>query len=360
MIRRKIIVFDVGHPAQVHQFKHIYWALEKRGWKCLYIAKKKDFSIYLLEKYNLNYKVLSKSKKGLLNKVINLPLDATKYFFILLQFRPTILLNRFSIQSTIAAKILGIPVIGFADTEHAIKMDKISSPLMKAKLTSNSFGNDLGKNHFRFDANIELFYLHPDVFTPDKTILDDLGVRENEKYVIVRFVSWDAHHDLGQAGFSMKFKYKMVKQLTKHARVFITSEVLLPSDLIPYQIKIPPERIHDALFYASLYLGEGGTMASESACMGTPSIYVNSLDMGYVQDEEAHGLLHGYRNPVGVIEKAIEILENPDSKKTYQNCLQNFLLKKINVLKMMEWFVENYPESLVVLRNNPDYQYNFK
>ncbi len=360
MNRKRKIVFDIGHPAQVHQFKHLYWALEKRGWNCLYIAKKKDISIYLLEKYNLNYKMLSVSKKGFFNKVINLPLDTIKYFFILLQFRPIILLNRFSIQSTIAAKILGIPVIGFTDTEDAIKMDRISSPLMRAKLTSYSFGHDLGKNHFRFNGNIELFYLQPDVFKPDKAIIDYLGVQKNEKYVIVRFVSWDAHHDLRQEGFNIEFKYKMVKQLAEHARVFITSEAPLPADLMSYQIKIPPEKMHDALAFSALYLGEGGTMASEAACLGTPSIYVNSQDAGVFHDEEAHGLLHSYRNTEGVLEKAMEILTTTGIKNKYQKRLKEFLSNQINVTEFIKWFVTDFPESVKVMKDNPDYQLKFK
>ena len=43
------ILFDVGHPAQVHQFKHLYWLLEKNGWECLFVAKDKDITKYLLD-----------------------------------------------------------------------------------------------------------------------------------------------------------------------------------------------------------------------------------------------------------------------------------------------------------------------
>ena len=35
--------------------------------------------------------------------------------------------------------------------------------------------------------------------------------------------------------------------------------------------------MHNALKYASLFVGEGATMASECAILGTPAIYVNSL-----------------------------------------------------------------------------------
>ncbi len=36
------------------------------------------------------------------------------------------------------------------------------------------------------------------------------------------------------------------------------------------------------LAYATLFIGEGATMASECAVLGTPAIYVNSLQLGYL------------------------------------------------------------------------------
>ena len=356
----KRVIFDVGHPAQVHHFKNLYWLLGKKGWKCLFVAKDKAITKSLLEKYKFNYEILSASKKGLFKKISGIPIDDYRFFKIVKSFKPDFILNRFSIHSGHISKLLNVVNIAFSDTEHASALHKLTIPFIDVKFTADSYYFDLGKNHLKYNANIELFYLHPSVFTPDKSILDYLGVRENEKYVIIRFVSWDAHHDLGQKGFSLEFKHRMIKKLAEYARVFITSEVPLPLDLMPYQIKIPPEKIHHALAFADLYLGEGGTMASESACLGTPSIYVNSLDAGVFHDEEAHGLLHGFRTSKGVLEKSLEILTNPDSKKIYQKRLQNFLSEKVNALKMIEWFLENYPESVRVMKEKPDYQERFK
>ena len=50
-------------------------------------------------------------------------------------------------------------------------------------------------------------------------------------------------------------------------------------------------------------------MASESAIMGTPSIYVNSLTAGTLEDQEKKGLLYIFNSSEGLIEKSIEILK---------------------------------------------------
>ena len=57
---------------------------------------------------------------------------------------------------------------------------------------------------------MELCYLHPNYFTPDPHVLNMLGVKRNEKYVILRFVSWDASHDIGQTGLDYGTKIKLV------------------------------------------------------------------------------------------------------------------------------------------------------
>ena len=139
------------------------------------------------------------------------------------------------------------------------------------------------------------------------------------------------------------------------------------------EIKIPPEKMHDALAFARLFVGEGATMASECAMLGTPAIYVNSLEVGYCTEEEKeYHLVYGFRNSEGVLEKALELINTPNLKQEWQKRRQKMLDDKIDVTAFMVWFIENYPESAKVMKEspseiekrfhgvNPDYQYKFK
>ena len=36
---------------------------------------------------------------------------------------------------------------------------------------------------------------------------------DNEKYIIFRFVSWKALHDLGQSGFTLRQKFSLISKL---------------------------------------------------------------------------------------------------------------------------------------------------
>lgn len=356
----KRVLIDVGHPAQVHQFKNLYKNLTSRGIDVLIVAKDKEMSEYLLKTYNINYLIIDKTKKGIISKLINLPRVYFRMYKIIKMFNPDILLSRFSFQSSHLAFLLNIPHIGFTDTEHVNFSDKLTVGFVDVKITANSYSKNLGKNHFRYNGNIELFYLHPDRFSPDITIKKELGLRTNEKYAIVRFVSWDAHHDIGEKGMSKEIKIELIRELDKKVKVFITSENDLPEEFKKYQIKIKPDRIHHALAFADVYVGEGGTMASEAACLGVPSIYINSLDAGVFQEEEEYGLLYSFRNLNGVIDKVKEIIQNPDCTSNHKLKLSKFLSNKIDVTSFIFWFIENYPNSKEIMRNNPDYQLKFK
>lgn len=356
----KKIIFDVGHPAQVHQFKNLYWELEKDGWEGLFTVKDKEIAIELLDKLHLPYKVVGINEKGIIKKLAKLPAQMWSFNKIVSAYKPDFIFSRFSIHAAYIARFGGVTNIGFADTEHTGMLDSITNPLIDYKLTAYSYEKEFKKNQIRYHGNIELFYLHPKLFTPDISVLDYLGVKKNEKYVILRFVSWDAHHDVGIKGLTSEFKVELVNHLSKHSRIFITSERELEPELEPYRIQVPVEKMHDVLAFAHLYIGEGATMASEAACLGTPSIYINQLDAGSIKEEAKFGLLYNYRNSEGVMDEALAIIKDDNAKDKNKVRLKKFLSKQINVTEFVKWFVENFPDSASKIIKDPDYQYNFK
>lgn len=354
------ILIDIGHPAHVHYFKNFIKIMEKKGHEFLIISRNKEIEHYLLNKYNIPFFDRGKGKKSILGKTTYLFKTDYLIFKETKKFKPDILLSFDSLYLAHVSKLLSIPYIAFDDTEHAKLEHALSFPFTKVILTPSCYNKDLGKKQIRFNGYMELCYLHPNYFTPDPSILDLLEVKQDEKYVIMRFVSWNASHDIGQSGLSLEIKRKIVNELSKYAKVFISSEGELPDDLKKYKIKIPPEKMHDALAFATLFVGEGATMASECAMQGTPAIYVNSLTAGTLEEQQNYGLLFSYRNSNSVIEKAVELLKTSDLKQQFQQRREKMLVDKIDVTAFMVWFVENYPESAKIMKENPDYQYRFK
>ena len=143
-------------------------------------------------------------------------------------------------------------------------------------------------------------------------------------------------------------------------RIYISSEAPLPAEFEKYRYSFQPHEIHNALFYADLFIGEGTTMAMEAAILGTPSIYINSLQYGNVEDMNKYGLLYTLSDDMRVLEKVKEIISNKDLKKEMQINRQHMLNDKIDVTAFMLWFVEAYPGSALIMRQDPSYQFKFR
>ena len=58
--------------------------------------------------------------------------------------------------------------------------------------------------------------------------------------------------------------------------------------------------------------------------------------------------------------KAIELLKDKKSKSQTVEKRKKFLQDHIDPATFLVWFIENYPESKKIMKENPDYQYNFK
>jgi len=94
--------------------------------------------------------------------------------------------------------------------------------------------------------------------------------------------------------------------------------------------------------------------------LGVPAIYLNAFSIGTLEEEARFGLLFSFRNSAGVIEKAIELLNNPALKEEFQLRQRKMLSEKIDVTAFLVWFIENYPESIKTMKENPDFQFNFR
>jgi predicted glycosyltransferase len=343
------IILSVEHPAWAHQFRYVIRELEKKGHTIKVVAINKDRDLELLDAFGIPYEVICNSSgKNIVEKGFIFLWTTFKIFLISFKFKPDIFIGRASPMMAINSFLFRKPHIVFEDTEHSEFCLIFCKLFSQVIITSNSFTKDLGKKQLRIDAFKELFYLHPNWFTPDPKIVDELGISPHHKYVILRFVAWDAHHDFGQSG--IKDKISFVKELEKSAVVLITSEKKLPKELEPNKISVNPEKLHHLLYYATLYVGEGSTTASECAVLGTHAIYVNTLKLGYIDEEETkYHLVYSYCKPENsddeILIKVKELLKDPDLWIKGKQKRKLLLKDKIDVTAFLIWFIEKYPLS---------------
>ena len=335
--------------------------MKKKGHEIFVAAREKEITYYLLEKYKISFQKISTHQTTLPGKIYDFFIRWKRTYNLCKELKPNIAMGVGDFYLAQIGRTLNFPSLVFTDTDH-VKHDLILTfPFATNTLTPTCFRRDLGRKQIRYNGCHELAYLHPKYFKPDPSILDLLGVKMNEKYIIMRFVSWAASHDVGHRGLSLEMKKNVVKKCSEYAKVSITSEAPLPKDLEKYRIGIPPEKIHDALYYASMYIGEGATMASECAVLGTPAIYTNDLHMGYTNEEEKkYGLIFQSVDQMQILNKIKEWLGNKYLREKWKKRCELLIYEKIDVTAFMVWFMDNYPESSKIMKDNPAYQWNFK
>ena len=357
------IFLDIGHPAHVHYFRNFIKIMEKKGHTFFVSARDRSIIHYLLRNYKIPYFNRGKGRNGIVGKLSYMFSVDVKLFFKLLKYKPDIFISFASPYAAQVSWLYRKPHIVLDDTEHARFGHLFYKPFSNVFLNPSSFQKDFGKKQIRFNSFTELFYLHSNYFSPSSNILSLLGLKENEKYVLLRFVSWEANHDIGHSGLDLDTKKQIVKLfIAKGYKVFISIEAENYDPFFEnYIIKIPPEFIHDVLIFCELFVAESGTMASEAAILGTPVVYVNSLPlMGYLKEEKEKGLLYHFTSSAGVVEKIEELIKFSNLKNEYQSRCKQLLADKIDPTSFLVWFIENYPDSFKTMKENPDYQYNFK
>lgn len=329
----------MGHPAHVHLFKNFIWEMEKRGHVIKVTARDKDVTRQLLEAYHIPFEPVGTMKGGKISLFLEWIYRDLKILTIARKFNPDIMMGVLNPAVVHSAIILGKKSIIFTDSEPDVVKypiaDMITTPFADVILTLSSVRHDYGKKEVRVNSYKELAYLHPNWFTPNPAVLDTLGLKPGEDFVLLRFVAWGAYHDVDREGFDIKAKKSLIERIEPYARVFISSESKLPEEFERYRIPIRPEQIHDLLYYAKLLICDSQTMTTEAAVLGTPAIRFNSFvgnsDMGnFVELEEKYGLIFNYKDARLAMEKAEELVKRQDLKVEWKRKKERLIKDKVD------------------------------
>lgn len=333
------ILIDIVHPAHVHFFKYAISHWRAKGHQLLVVVREKENNIQLLKAYGIDYIKISDYAPGFWGLLVELISRDIKLYKLIRQFKPQVMVGIAGFSIASLGWLMRIPAIILTDTEHARLSNFISFPFASAICTPTFYREDAGKKQIRYNGFQELAYLHPNLFKPDKSVIEKLGLAEQDKFFVVRFVSWGAAHDIGEKGVDADTRLSFISKLAEHGRVFITSEAKLPPALEQYKIALPPQEIHQLLYFASLYIGESPTMASEAAILGTPSVLISSWakSAGYIMEHEKYGLIYPFTDHKPALDKAMELINEPDIKAKWQEKSRRLIKEKIEVTP---WLVE--------------------
>ena len=343
------VLFDIVHPAHVHFFKHIIWGLKEKGHQTAIIAREKDVTLKLLDLYGFEYQTIGFSgAKNRFQQLQELVLRDIAILRLALKFKPDVIVTR-NPAGVQVARLIG--AIGIFDTDDGLAAGihfKAAAPFAHVITTPDSLHEDYGSKHVKYPGYKQTAYLHPDHFTPDSAVLSMLGVKEGEKFFIVRFVDMVATHDTNESGLSIEAKSEIIDKLKRHGKVFISSEGQLPEKWADMRFPVPPHLMHDAMAYANLIIGDSQTMAAEAAVLGTPSLRVSTFSgrLGYLNElENRYGITTSYHPNDArlLLEKLDELLHDSEKLKTMKKMHERMIKDKCNVA---DWFI-NYLTKII-------------
>jgi predicted glycosyltransferase len=361
------ILFSLNHPAHFHLLRNAMKNLKERGNEVIIVNKKKDILDELLDESGMvHYNILPEGRKdsrtgillGLMKRDIRL-------IRLCRELKPDLMAGT-SVETAQTGWFLNIPSINLNEDDYtAVPLyARMSYPFSSCILAPDTCPTGKWERKtIHYNGYHELAYLHPNHFTPDKNIAAKY-VNVDSPYFLIRFARLGAHHDKGISGISDDIALELIKLLESCGNIYISSERAFTGQLEKYRLAIRVSDIHHIMAFAQMFIGDSQTMAAEAGVLGVPFIRFNDFvgRLGYLDElEKQYKLGTGIRteNSAQLIPAVKQMLNSIAGTGGYKEKRERLIHEKIDLAQFLTWFIHNYPESKVRMKNEPDYQKRF-
>ncbi len=341
------VLIDICHPAHVHFFKNAAAVLKDAGHELTVTSRDKDCTLQLLDEMGIPHRPLSSMSSG---GIVPMARELWQRDFALSRVarreRPDVML---AIGGTFIAHVgalTRIPSVIFYDTENARLQNAITYPFARCIVVPRSYRGWLPRHHRKYAGYHELAYLHPTYFTPDRGIALANGLSERGPTFLIRCVSWQANHDIGERGWSRDLLSAVVGRLAAIGKVLISAEGALPQDLAAYRYAGTATALHHVLAHCRMVVGESATLASEAAVLGVPAIYAATTGRGYTDEQEKkYGLVRNVTDlsASAILEMIDAVLAVPDWKVARQALLDDTVDVTAMIVELAAEFGQRRP-----------------
>jgi predicted glycosyltransferase len=356
------LLFYFGHPSQYLFLRNSINILKENGVACELIIKSKDVLERLLIENKESYiNILPEGRKsgrmgiltGLIKREYRLfKLIWNKHYDLLIGTDPSLAHIGF---------LKRIPVITVLEDDIDVipQLARITFPFTSLILTPKGCKTGKYENKtIHYNGYMKLAWLHPRWFMKE-------AAKFKQPYFLIRASGLGAYHDKGISGFNIPLLEKIVLLLKEKGSVYISSEVPLAGSLKQYELNINPSGMQQTLANSCMLISDSQSMTMEAAMLGIPSVrFSDFAGRITVLEELEHvfnltfGIPAG--NPEKLFDKINELLSLPDLGNEFTIRRAKMLSEKIDVTAFLVWFIENYPESVSIMKENPDYQDRFR
>ena len=283
---------DFCEPKSVTMLRPLYETLSNQKHDPFITARDFDSTFYLLNKWGIDY--ISAGKYGghtLLGKVKAYSSRISKLINIIEKKKPEFL---FCITSPEAMRIsfgLQIPNIMFNDEPRSYGPCTTTFPyvdqLIVPKCIPIEWYLDYGLKEakiIRFNGIDEVGWLNPKIFKPDKLVLKNLNLVENN-YVVCRTEPTKAGYLIDKMKPHETLLTEIIPDLlnntelkylilTRNNEQFSYLNKLFQSEIRDDKLRVYKglNKLSHIIYFSKLVISGGGTMVRESALLGVPSI----------------------------------------------------------------------------------------
>jgi predicted glycosyltransferase len=306
------VLIDIGHPAHVHFFRRPAALLRERGYELIVTSRHKEMATDLLDAFGIPHVPVSAMRMGgAFGLVKELCARDLRLLRVVSGWRPDVMAAIGGIFIAHAGLLSRARSLVFYDTENARLQNALTYPFASRVIVPRCYAAWTPRRRtLRYAGYQELSYLRPPYFSADRAIAVANGLSADRPTYLLRLVSWNASHDIGERGLSWDAVRRVCARLGAAARVVISSEAELPADLRSYAYAGDPAEIHHVMGHCAGFFGESATMASECAVLGVPAVYAALTGRGYTDEQETrYGLVKNVRRlDAAALDGAVEWL----------------------------------------------------
>lgn len=361
-------LFYFGHPAQYLFLREAIRRLSGSGnHQITILIKTKDVLEDLIKQDGFAYTNILAQQRGFSKLSVALSfLNRIRLILpIILRKKPDLLV---STDATIAqlGKLLGINRITIIEDDYEVIRNLANLTYPVTQMILCPVVCPVGKwtdKKIGYKGYMKLGYLHPSVFTPNLAIRQTYDLPD--RYILIRLARLTAHHDFGIRGIDAELLKQVIELIeVKGLAVRISAEADIDTCFDRFLLRIDPSDMHHVLAQASLLLSDSQSMSVEAAVLGVPSIrYSDLVGRISVLEELEHTYLltygvHASDNEL-LMERLKNLIELPNLEAIFKQRKQRMLADKIDVSAFLVWFLEKYPFSLYIMKEDPDYQNRF-
>jgi len=283
----KVVWIDILTPKQGNLFSVLSKRLTKQGYKPILTTRLYREVNQLLDARGLTAYTIGKHGGARIEEKLSAGADRVgKLAKFIGRCKPDLALSFSSPEAARVAFGLGIPHLCISDSPHAEAVSKLTIPLSERLFTPTvipkkewlGYGISAGKI-VQYDALDPIVWLRN--FRPDRGILVQDGIKPQRKIVTVRLEESSAAYLIARkrerllntvSAIREMLRKKLEADIVALPRYDYQAEILRRE--FKHDVVIPKTLVNgpNLLSFSSVFIGGGGTMTTEAAMLGVPSI----------------------------------------------------------------------------------------